>query len=139
MRAQSPPEYSGLCLGWGVADPGKTRDESHVISVYHLNLTPDYSHLCCLLFSVSGIKRAHPGDGPRQGLLSERWMLQGREEEGGMRRNGGIMGGQRKISHILPFPADLLVVILSHPPLGIHREFLEAKEMNLCHLAVKLD
>ena len=67
-----------------------------------------------------------------------RWMLHGREEEGGMRRNGGIMGGQRKISHILPFPADLLVVILSHPPLGIHRE-LEAKETNLCHLAVKLD
>lgn len=65
MRGQSPPECSGLGLGWGVAGPGKTRDESHVISVSgHLNLTLDYSHLCCLLFSVSGIKNEHPGGGP---------------------------------------------------------------------------
>ena len=48
-----------------MAGPGKTRDESHVISVSgHLNLTLDYSHLCCLLFSVSGIKNEHPGGGP---------------------------------------------------------------------------
>ena len=121
MRGQSPLGCSGPCLGRGVAGPGKTREESHVISVcHHLNLL--------LLFAASGIKREHPGDGPSP---ETRAPFRKADASGkGKRREGGVVGGWRKNSHILSFPANLLMVILSHLPLGIHRELLEPKEMN---------
>ena len=119
---------SAWCGEWQTQE--KTRDESHVISVYHLNLTLDYSRLCCLLL-VSGIKREHPGDGPSP----ETRAPFRRADASGQGRRGHEKkwhhGWLEEVSHILPFPANLLMVNLSHLPLGIHREFLEAKEMNL--------
>ena len=55
----------GARLGVGSGRPRENqRRESCHFCVRSPNLTLDYSHLCCLLFSVSGIEREHPGGGP---------------------------------------------------------------------------
>lgn len=107
MRGHSPPGRSepwgepGDCLGREVADSGKTPEESR-----HFCVSPPkpacilQPHIPLSLFSLSRIKREHPGDGLSQekGLLSEKWVLQGggRKEECEKRgQHGGRSEGDK--------------------------------------------
>lgn len=150
MRGHSPPGRSepwgepGDCLGREVADPGKTPEESR-----HFCVSPPkpacilQPHIPLSLLSLSSlVSREHPGDGFNQekGLLSEKWVLQGGGRKGGgmweERAARWVARGSR--AHSLSFPVNLLVLIPSHLSHGIHRELLEASEMDLSSATYQL-
>lgn len=86
---------------WGGKWQTQGNPENHVISVcHHPNLPLYYSRMRHFLFSASSIQREHPGDrsSKRQGLLSERQCFREEGEKTTVRREGSLVGGQRKTS-----------------------------------------